>query len=145
MQGYNLANSSTVNKRKESDFYPTPPDVTQALINTGVIPRGTIWEPACGDGHMADVFLANGYGVVATDIRDTDYSTYQADFLIDVPPFGDGEHIPSIVTNPPFNVSAAFIQRCIDIKVGVFALLLKSQYWHSKTGAYCLKNTHQPM
>ena len=36
-----------------------------------------------------------------------------------------------IITNPPFNVSAQFIQRAVEIGVP-FALLLKSQYWHSK-------------
>jgi len=41
--------------RNEADFYPTPPEVTQALINTGVIPQGRIWELACGVGHMGQV------------------------------------------------------------------------------------------
>lgn len=143
LTGQNLAGSSKKNERKESDFYPTPPEVTQALIDTGVIPSGCVWEPACGDGHMADVLLQNGHTVIASDVRLTEYATWQADFLTDTPPFDANQCPPSVVTNPPFNLSAAFIQRCLDLQVGVFAMLLKSQYWHSKNRALLFEK-HPP-
>jgi len=131
MKGLNLANSSTINERKASDFYPTPPDVTQALINTGLIPKGCIWEPACGEGHMSDVFRSNGYNVVATDINASNACFVPIDFLNDPSPFKEGD-VPPIVTNPPFNLSTGFIQRSFDLGSPVTALLLKSQYWHSQ-------------
>lgn len=40
-------------KRRKNDFYPTPPECTQALIDFLKIPKGaTIWECACGDGAI---------------------------------------------------------------------------------------------
>lgn len=55
MKALNLANGSTENKRRELDFYPTPPDVTHALMRFLDLEQCTIWEPACGDGAMAYV------------------------------------------------------------------------------------------
>ncbi len=43
-------------KRRELDFYPTPPDVTIALMEFLALSRKSIvWEPACGDGAMSKV------------------------------------------------------------------------------------------
>jgi hypothetical protein len=136
MKGLNLANSSTKNERKESDFYPTPPDVTQALIDTGVIPKGLILEPACGDGHMAEVFKRNGYRVLSTDIRETKYAEQVVDFLnFHSAPYDTQGETQAIVTNPPFNVSSEFIAHALGFDVPVVAMLLKSQYWHSQKRA----------
>jgi hypothetical protein len=126
MTGASLAGDSRVNKRRELDFYPTPPDATQALINTGLIPKGCLWEPACGEGHMAEVFKANGFQVVASDI--TPGYGVEKNFLETGLPYEGC----SIVTNPPFNISHNFIEHCAELKAPVFAMLLKSQYWHSK-------------
>lgn len=106
--------------RRERDFYPTPPDVTQALIDYLKIPRDKlIWECACGDGDMVEVFQQNGYKCIGTDIKDGyDFLTHSVD-------------CDWIITNPPFNLSEQFIKRAIDLKKP-FAFLLKSQYWHSK-------------
>lgn len=108
-------------KRSETDFYPTPPEVTTALLDFLDLPRRTkIWEPACGEGHMAAVMRARGYEVIETDIRTgVDFLTsgvYQCDWII---------------TNPPFSIADAFVRRCIE-NGKPFALLLKSQYWHAK-------------
>lgn len=108
-------------KRVASDFYPTPADATQALLNFLNLPEGTIiWEPACGENHMVEVMQANGYKVIATDIHSgTDFletGNLEADWII---------------TNPPFSLADQFIIRCIQTKKP-FALLLKSQYWHAK-------------
>jgi hypothetical protein len=118
-----LANAS--NDRREGDFYPTPWEATQALINTGLIPKShKIWEPACGNGAMVNVLRNNGFDVVGTDIQQG------TDFL-------DPKHLLArnsewvIITNPPFKLSVEFIQRCSELNPQIFALLLKSQYWHS--------------
>ena len=123
-------------ERKPMDFYPTPADVTHALIDHLekhlMIGKGQwIWEPACGDGAMAEVFIERGYHVFCSDIRDTGYKDQRSirDFIADVMWDVNTEWI---ITNPPFNVSEAFIRRClIDRLNRPFALLLKSQYWHS--------------
>lgn len=124
------------NARKPMDFYPTPPEVTRALCDHLerhlLIGKGAwIWEPACGDGAMSEVFIERGYNVFSSDIRETGYKDQRSihNFLdamkMDV-------NSDWIITNPPFNVSEAFIHRCMNDRFNrPFALLLKSQYWHS--------------
>lgn len=124
-----IVGGNSAYKRAESDFYPTPPDVTEALLDFIDLPLNTvIWEPACGEGHMVDVMQKRGYRVIATDIRQgIDFLTsgdYQCDWII---------------TNPPFSVADKFIERCIA-SGKPFALLLKSQYWHAKKRLMLFRN-----
>lgn len=108
-------------KRSLTDFYPTPTEVTQVLLDFLHLPTSTvIWEPACGEGDMVFTMQQNGYSVIATDI------VHGQDFLTEPLPECDW-----IITNPPFSVSEKFIERCAE-HGKPFALLLKSQYWHAK-------------
>lgn len=111
--------------RRENDFYPTPPECTYALLdylrqNFLLRSTDTIWEPACGSNAMVDVMTCQGYPVIATEI------TQGQDFL----EYEMQDHFDWIITNPPFSLSEKFIKRCIE-HGKPFALLLKSQHWHS--------------
>ncbi|MFA6213407.1 MAG: hypothetical protein WC714_28480 [Candidatus Obscuribacterales bacterium] len=125
MEALTLTNNSTATKRRELDFYPTPPEVTHALMDFLKLEPCTIWEPACGDGAMADVLYEHGHKVIATDIRDTGYSKGVIDFLI------SDYDCDAIITNPPFNISEEFIRHALT-KAPIVAMVLKSQYWHAK-------------
>lgn len=112
-------------KRREMDFYPTPAECTQALVDflyerKLLMPGDTVWEPACGDMAMVDVLEDNGLRVIATDI------TTGKDFLT----ANDGR-ARWVITNPPFCLAERFIWHAAELGVP-FAFLLKSQYWHSK-------------
>lgn len=110
-------------RRKPYDFYPTPPEVTRALLDLVqpiLRPDSIIWEPACGDGDMQNAIAERGYSVVGTDIQSG------FDFLTMEPPFD----FNWIITNPPFSSSEAFIRRAYSTGKP-FCMLLKSQYWHS--------------
>ena len=108
-------------KRSETDFYPTPPEVTEALLRVLDLPKTIrVWEPACGEGDMVNVLRRAGHSVLATDL------SYGQDFLTE--PLAECDWI---ITNPPFSVSDKFIERCAEHKKP-FALLLKSQYWHAR-------------
>lgn len=108
-------------RRRKGDYYPTPPEVTQALIQWLKLPSGTvIWEPAEGAGDMVRELRRCGYRVIGSDI------STGTDFLTAPLPVG----VEWIITNPPFSLSVEFINRCAEIGKP-FALLLKSQYWHS--------------
>jgi hypothetical protein len=71
------------------DFFPTPPYATRALIEhvlpvLGVqqsdLSRMIAWEPAFGEGHMAEP-LAEYFGqVIATDIFDYGYGARSTSF-----------------------------------------------------------------
>jgi len=127
--GSQIAGGNTAYKRVESDYYPTPPEATKALLNFLKLPAETvIWEPACGQGHMVKVMEEYGYKVTGSDIQgDEDYlkiPTKECDWII---------------TNPPFSVSQEFIERSIQ-HGKPFALLLKSQYWHAKKRLELFRN-----
>lgn len=116
-----LVGAAGSRKRSPTDFYPTPPDVTAALLDFLALEKGTtIWEPACGQGHMVRVMEGYGYCTVATDISSG------IDFLTE--PLRPCDWI---ITNPPFSQSEEFVWRCIE-HGKPFALLLKSQYWHAR-------------
>lgn len=116
-----IIGGNTAYKRNQFDFYPTPPDVTRALLNFLKLPDGTVvWEPACGDGHMVEEMKKHGLIV-----KESDISTGE-DFLKIQQKACDW-----IITNPPFSLSEKFIERCMEHKKP-FAMLLKAQYWHAK-------------
>lgn len=121
-----LANSSLTNKRRELDYYPTPPDVTLALLRFLNLSKDlTVWECACGDGHMSEVLKREGYTVYSSDVRGTGYGEGDADFL------QKNRKADVIMTNPPFALSESFIRHAIS-QAPIVAMLLKSQYWHAQ-------------
>jgi len=106
--------------RRSLDFYPTPPDATKALMDFLQLSKDLkIWECASGNNAMVDVLKEYGHEVIGTDINDG------YDYL--------NTHIEcdAIITNPPFNVSAEFIEKAVN-EAPIVAFLLKSQYWHAK-------------
>lgn len=124
MKGSILTNATAVD-RNPTDFYPTPPNVTIALMEYLDIRSKTVWEPACGNGMMAETLVNCGVNVIATELYGQGYGECGIDFLTE--PFRNCDYI---ITNPPFKLSELFIKRCIEHGVP-FAMLLKSQYWHS--------------
>lgn len=118
------------------DYFPTPPFATRALCEV-ILPRycitrsSTAWEPACGEGHMAEVLGEYFREVVATDIHDYGYGDV-ADFL------NPHTHcFPDwIITNPPFNDKAeAFVLRAIEVAAVGVAMFLRLQ-WLETVGRY---------
>lgn len=112
------------------NYFPTPPWATRALFEH-VIPTasGTCWEPACGEGHMADV-LAERFDLVSmSDVHDYGYGRtgsfvgVGADVIEAVDPLPDW-----IITNPPFSLAVEFAERALlDAREGV-ALLVRTSW-----------------
>lgn len=113
-------------ERRADDFYPTPKEATYALLPLIADWPKQIWEPACGDGAIADVLFRNGYDVVATDLVYRGYGGAPVDFLKSKSRWG-----VVIVTNPPFKLAAEFIEQANDIGATHMALLLKADFWHA--------------
>lgn len=120
-------------KRHKSDHYNTPDDATQALLQhwwrIGLW-RQVIWEPAVGDGRLADTLVAAGHDVIGSDIREDVPDVYSGgvDFLSikELP-----ADVTMIVTNPPFNrLAAKFIAHARTFGVPV-AMIGKAQFWHA--------------
>jgi hypothetical protein len=104
------------------DYFPTPPFATRALIER-VLPvlairqsdlaNMTAWEPACGEGHMAEP-LAEYFGrVIATDIHEYGYGEAPVDFLSE----GTSRDADWCITNPPFddNKAVRFVRRALKL------------------------------
>ena len=130
------------------DYFPTPPLSTRALceIVLPAIPgiganlkKWKVWEPACGEGHIAEVLTEYFGEVSASDIFDYGYPSpiscqpQVADFLTTG---ARPDAVDWIITNPPFGDKAeAFVLRAIDIaNVGV-AMFFRLQ-WIPTAGRY---------
>lgn len=127
------------------DFFPTPPWATRALFRH-VLPkmnyRGSSgWEPACGEGHMAEVLREFFGRVEATDIFDYGYGEGGIDFLGWKPPFSPADWI---ITNPPFKAAISFTLRALELaEVGV-AMLARTQWLESKSRYELLFKSRPP-
>ena len=119
------------------DYFPTPPWAVRVLIERvfpllGRPAMTTAWEPACGEGHMAEVLAEYFSDVQATDIFDYGYGDAPIDFLTE-----DAGVTPDwIISNPPFREkSEQFVLRALDLaNVGV-AMFVRLQ-WLETNGRY---------
>lgn len=116
------------------DFFPTPPYATRALVEHlgPAIMGASVWEPAAGEGHMAEVLRETCSPVFASDIFDYNKGYAVGSFISGGFDFGDEVSCPFIpdwiITNPPFNLSAPFARRAIGMaRVGV-ALFVRSAW-----------------
>lgn len=130
MSAVSLANGGDQSKRRELDFYPTPPDATHALMRflvvEGIVGSATTaWEPACGRGDMSNVIEQYVKSVRSSDVRHTGFGTGGVDFI------GETFQCDAVITNPPFDLSEQFIRHALT-QAPVVAMLLKSQYWHAQ-------------
>ncbi len=95
------------------DYFPTPPWATRALFRHVLPALGAdaidrVWEPACGEGHMAAVIGEFAQSsVTASDLFNYGYGTAPHDFLHDHPLAKPDW----IITNPPFSIACEFTLR----------------------------------
>lgn len=122
------------------DFFGTPPWATRALceslglvtqslwipITHTLLQNQTVWEPACGQGHMMRPLLEYFKQGYASDIADYEYGGV-FDFLGEDQSFAPIK-IDWIITNPPFNRAEEFILQAMKTaKVGV-AMFVRSTF-----------------
>lgn len=140
MQGRGAQNTSSavMQQRREPpdslDFFPTPPWATRALCEI-VLPKlraelagRSVWECACGEGHMAEVLKEYARSVFASDVHDYGRGYALGSFV------GEGLDVISsrkadwIITNPPFNLAEQFLDRALADGGRGVALLLRSNF-----------------
>lgn len=121
------------------DFFPTPPWATRALVER-VFPQlgidtnllGMVWEPACGEGHIAEVLKEYAGVVQSTDVFDYGYQDQLHDFLSDA----DALRYDWIITNPPFEEkSELFVLRALERARRGVAMFVRLQ-WLETVGRY---------
>lgn len=87
-------------EREADDFYPTPPEVTRALIayeRDRISSFRILWEPAAGDGAMARELVHAGGQVFQSDLIDRGAGAEIKDFYS----FTKAP-AKAIITNPPY-------------------------------------------
>lgn len=138
-------NLSVVARRSEPvdslDYFPTPPWATRAMMahmSGWICGDETIWEPACGEGHMAAV-LAETNPTTPTDIFPYGFGDV-FDFTSGEPQEGKFDWI---ITNPPFKLSSEFAELGIErARLGV--ILLVRVQWLASEKRYRLFSRHRP-
>lgn len=130
-----LTSTAVMARRQEPalslDFFPTPPWATRALCQH-VLPLVedrplrilTAWEPACGEGHMAVALAEYFLAVEASDIFPYGYGDVGG-FLTAGP---DAEGLDWIITNPPFNLAALFVQKALANAARGVAMLVRTAF-----------------
>lgn len=120
------------------DYFPTPPWATRALLehvivahsqwSTGLAVRDatdSVWDPACGERHMAQVFDEYFESTFATDIFD-----YGGNDTLDFrhPNALQAAGVDWVITNPPFNGAVDFIQNGLKVARKGVAMLVRSAF-----------------
>ena len=125
------ASSHSDKEREQNDYYATDPNSLKIFLNKlkedKIDLHRNILECACGEGHLSDVLVENGYAVTNIDIIDRGYNKnfMQADFLK-----MDTEFDGDILTNPPYKYAKEFVEHSLDIiKDGYYCIMfLKIQF-----------------
>lgn len=103
------------------DYFPTPPWATRAacefvMDELGEVLAGqTVWEPACGEGHMARPLAGDFSDVVASDAHPYGDARLFDFTMPGMPAWAPPGWRPEwIFTNPPFNLAAEFVRLSIE-------------------------------
>ena len=119
--------------RNENDFYETPIDAIQDLINYEKF-FGNVWECSCGKGAISKPLIDNGYNVYSSDLIDRGYGDVK-DFL------KTNSKYDNIITNPPFNIATEFAIHGLNCINNKMALLLKLSFLEGVARSKMFKNT----
>ncbi len=132
---------------RKLNYFPTPPWAARAggeLIQRVDPGRWTAWEPACGEGHCAYGLEPYFAQVFASDIHDHGSSRQAGtvfDFTLEAGPpgaeLGPFGEVDWIVTNPPFALAEAFVQRGLERARRGVAMLCRMS-WLESAGRYPL-------
>ncbi len=122
------ASNHTDKNREEHDYYATEPKAAELLCDL-VSFHKTIWECACGEGHLSEVFKKRGYETITTDLIYRGYGTGGLDFLKYNEPVAC-----DIVTNPPYKYAKEFVKQALELIPNGFyvAMFLKLTFMEGK-------------
>lgn len=120
-------------ERRPNDLYETPEWVTEALL-PHIMQRvdAPIWEPAAGNGKIANVLERIVPFVFQSDIQGEPGLVEELDFLTTNKIHCDFDFI---ITNPPYELAREFIVKALDMSYpsGLVAMLLRTDFDHAKT------------
>jgi phospholipid N-methyltransferase len=124
------------------DFWPTPPEITEALIQVHSPPKGEpIIEPSAGDGSICRVLKRHGHIVIGIEIQprfqaslaqicDAVYIQDWLQFSIATTSYG----VDSVIGNPPYtpaSLMVAHVEHALQWAQYYVAMLLPCTFMHS--------------
>ena len=126
LSGAQLAGGNSSTKREENDYYATAPETTKLFLDTFKEDLGeSILEPACGEGHLAEVlkeYFPNS-NIDCIDLIDRGYGTGGIDFLT----YNTDKKFDTVITNPPFKYAKEFILKSLAVSNRYVIMLCKIQ------------------
>lgn len=103
------ASNHAIEEREKHDYYATEPKALLLLLDI-VDFDNSVWECACGAGHLSKVLIDKGYNVKSTDLVDRGFGIANINFLQSTEKF-DGD----IITNPPYKYAEAFVEKSLEL------------------------------
>lgn len=126
---YRKSSNTRLPTHEINDFYATEPKAVELLLEKENFTR-TIWEPAVGQGHIAEVLKSHGHSVECSDLIHRGYEGTRVQNVFD---FENTNEI-DVISNPPYKIAREFIEHILtrsetDVKVAMFLKLtfLESQ------------------
>lgn len=117
----NVARTNMNGHRPSSDLYSTPHEATHPFVLfemealRAAVANDCIWEPAAGEGWIAQVLEIHGFDVIETDKfihhRARNQPVEQLDFFTAMT-----VRAPVIITNPPYLDINAFIRHALMLE-----------------------------
>ena len=133
--------------RDDKDFYPTPPEATEALFEREEF-YGNVWECASGDGAMSKV-IEKYNNCYSSDIQTTDwiYGDTGVDFLSKTYNYENmmAHTHNNIITNPPYRYAREFVEQAKKYANKKIAMLLKLVFLESKGRYEMFQDTNFPL
>lgn len=132
--------------KKHREQYFTPKSLTKALLQNVKI-SGTVLEPCCGEGWIAEVLEDYECNVITNDIDEKFSANFNLDATSDSfwKSMKEGyESIDWVVTNPPFSNAPIFMKQAYKLaKTGV-ALLVRLSFLEPCEGRDKFLVSHPP-
>lgn len=126
------ASNHTEKEREADDYYATDPIAIDKLFAVELPPHDTIWECACGGGHLSERIKAYGYNVLNSDIKDRGYTDhFQIHNFLET----SASNIQcDIITNPPYKYALEFVLKALEILAPGYKcyMFLKLQFLEGK-------------
>ncbi len=102
------ASNHSVIDREQNDYYATHPSAIDDLLLFEKF-EGSIWECACGEGHLSKRLEDYNYKVISTDLINRKYGKGNIDFL----KFNGVSLADNIITNPPYKYAEEFVEKAL--------------------------------
>lgn len=98
-------------ERAEHDYYATDPIAAEWLLKIEPELSHNIWECACGENALSDIFKSAGKKVRCSDLVVRKDGIEQKDFLSCNEPVHDTD----IITNPPYSMAQEFVEKALSL------------------------------